>query len=702
MKKNWRTLAHSGIYACTTCACFTAPSLLAQDPQPKNESDYRNWFDVSVGANFLRGDTPAFQERHQVPRDAFGGVDSFHYEQDVGKSGLFEIDGRGLFDNHDYSLRLNLEHPGYGYVRGGYREFRTWYDGSGGYGGTFLPPRSRWFSLYDEELYIDRGETWFEGGLTLDNLPRLTFRYSHQFRDGRKDSTHWGETAIGLPGGSRAIVPAFWDINEERDIFQFDAEHHLGDTDFGAGLRYEISDQDNSRNMRRRPFEASDRYLTQREEVGTDLFNVYAFQKTWLTEKIFFTSGYSFTTLDTDVGGSRAYGSDYDPVYDPLFGRRQTRDEGFFGLSGGSQLDQHVMNLNLMFKPSPHLTIVPSLRAENQAQKGFTRFIETNVGDPPTFTSSSVDLVNRRQRGFTDLSEGVEFRFTGITNWVLYSRAELLQGQGDLSEWEIRARTGAIDLFRDSDSTRFTQKYVAGANWYPLRHLNLSQQYYYKSRRNDYDHDWDSTSNAPGRGDRYPAFIRDQDFDTHDVNFRVTWRPISQLTLVTRYDFQLSTINSHMDQLASVQSADITTHIFSESITWVPLSRLYLAASANYVLDKTHTPAVGLLPADIVQLSDQDYVTGNATIGFVLTQKTDLTANYFIYYADNFRDNSPFSVPYNVSTEEHGVSLAMLHRLTPAQQITMRYGWFNAHDQTSGGHNDYTAHMISAGYRYRF
>ena len=85
----------------------------------KTEADYRNWFDVSVGANFVSGNKASFSERHQLPRDVYGGVEEFHYEQDIGKKGLLEIDGRGIFDNDDYSLKINLEHPDYGFVRGG-------------------------------------------------------------------------------------------------------------------------------------------------------------------------------------------------------------------------------------------------------------------------------------------------------------------------------------------------------------------------------------------------------------------------------------------------------------------------------------------------------------------------------------------------------------------------------------------------------
>ena len=228
----------------------TAAEKEAPQLETKTEADYRNWFDVSVGGNIVKGDEASFKQRHQIPDDVYGGVSDFHYEQDVGKKSLLEVDGRGIFDNNDYSLRLSLENPDLGYVRGGYREFRTWYDGTGGY----LPLNNIVFDLYDDELAIDRGEIFFEAGLTLPNVPILRFRYSHEFRDGRKDSTSWGDSGLGLPAGqTRGIAPAFYDIDEERDIFELDAEHTIAETRFGVGLRYETSDQNDSRNERRRP-----------------------------------------------------------------------------------------------------------------------------------------------------------------------------------------------------------------------------------------------------------------------------------------------------------------------------------------------------------------------------------------------------------------------------------------------------------------
>ena len=580
----------------------------------------------------------------------------------------------------------------------GYRQFQTWYDASG----IYLPINDGWIETFDDEMTLDRGELWFETGLRRPNVPEVTFRYRHQFRDGEKGSTIYGETGIGVTP-QRGVVPSFWEIDEERDIFELEGRHTIKETEVGLVLRYETSEQDNARKMRRRPFEAQDRYLTQRDKVDTDLFNVRATSQTWLTDTMFFTTGYSFTSLDTDLGGSRVYGADYDAVYDPLFGRRQGRDEGFLDLVGGSRLEQHVANINLMITPMENLTIVPSLRFENQDQKGVSQFLETNVGTDAALTPSQEALENTSDRGVLDVSGGLEMRYTGLTNWVFYARGEWLQGEGDVSERQIDLLEGRVDISRDTDSTRFTQKYVAGANWYPMARMNLAAQYYYKTRENEYDHPLDQAPNNTG-GNRYPAYIIDQNFKTHDVNFRITARPFSQLTLVSRYDFQVTTFDNQMDFLSGVESAESTAHIFGETITWVPLSRLYLQASLNYVIDRTDSEAVAHLngPGGAIQRSDNDYINATAMAGYVLTDKDDLQAQYSFYKANNYTDNSTVGVPYNSGNEEHGVTASLIHRFSAAMQWTIKYGFYTAADQLSGGRDDYEAHMVYSSYRFMF
>src|SRR5690606_24311419 len=83
----------------------TDEPVLEQEADSRAETDYRNWFDVSVGGNLIRGDRDSFRERHGVPLNVWGGVSELHYEADVGQTGLFQLDGRGIFDDHDYDFR---------------------------------------------------------------------------------------------------------------------------------------------------------------------------------------------------------------------------------------------------------------------------------------------------------------------------------------------------------------------------------------------------------------------------------------------------------------------------------------------------------------------------------------------------------------------------------------------------------------------
>ena len=75
----------------------------------------------------------------------YGGIQDLHLERAVGKNATLTVDGHAIFDNHDYDVKIDLSQPGLGYIRGGYTEFRSWYDDNGGFspagGGTWIPPR---------------------------------------------------------------------------------------------------------------------------------------------------------------------------------------------------------------------------------------------------------------------------------------------------------------------------------------------------------------------------------------------------------------------------------------------------------------------------------------------------------------------------------------------------------------------------------
>ncbi|HEY5914431.1 MAG TPA: hypothetical protein VJA21_27900 [Verrucomicrobiae bacterium] len=651
---------------------------------------YKNWVEFGAGGFFTSGNKAQFQQQHQAPRDAFGGIESLHFQGDVAKGTTFTVDGRGIFDNHDYSLSLGLAREKLGYLRFSLDESRTWSDADGG----FFPPNGAYYPYGSDALTLDRGSFSFEGGLTLDKVPKITFKYTHDYRDGDKASTAWG---YSHPDGTtlvRGLSPSFFDIDEHRDAFQLDATHRIKATELGLGLRYEFGKADNALKIDQFPGEAAERKITDQQDNSYDLFSVHGYSQTWIKKNLMLSAGLSYSDLDNDFSGSRVYGADFDVNYIPA----AQNGFGYYDLNGGSHMQEYVGNLNLFYKPTPFLSIVPSIRVMKEDTDADISGLETLAGNPAE--RFNVDS----SRGVLDVRERLDLRYTAITNWVLFARGEWTEGQGDLSESGGLVPINGIgipSINRQTDDSRWFQKYSAGARWYLSRQVTLDGGGYYKINHYDYTHNLDSTLNSGF--DRYPAYLVLQDFDTYDGNVRLTLRPRPNLTLVSRYEYQLSTIHTKPDSssgLGEVESSDMTSHIIAEDISWSPWSRLFFQVGFNYVLSKTRTPG-----SDVTQAildAKNNYWALNFSSGLVLDDKTDLKLGYFYYRTDDYQDNSDIGLPLGAGGQEHAITATLARRLTERIRLTLRYGFFHYTDDAFGGNRDFDAHLVYSGLQYRF
>src|SRR5436190_1871606 len=277
----------------------------------------------------------------------------------------------------------------------------------------------------------------------------------HNYRDGDKSSTSWGFTHPDLsndPGLVRGISPSFYDINEHSDLFQLDVTHHIKATEFGLGLSYETGKLDDALKINQFPGEPVEQKITDRQATDYDLFNVHAFTETWLKTNLLLSSGFSYSDLNNDFSGSRIYGSDFDVGYVPS----AQNGFGYYGLNGGSRLHEYVMDLNVMFKPSPHFSVVPSIRVQKEdTDADFTGFETLGDHSPTAFSGNS-------DSGILDVRERLDLTYNGITNWVLYGRGEFTEGNGNLKENGGLLQVGGIGvppIQRETDDSRFFQKY---------------------------------------------------------------------------------------------------------------------------------------------------------------------------------------------------------------------------------------------------
>jgi hypothetical protein len=643
---------------------------------------------IGGGGALLDGDRPSFQQALQQKKDGFGGLESLRVVREDDET-IFTFNARVLSGNDDYKLNLRLEKPEAYYLDAGLEQFRVWYDGSGG---RYLPTGLA-FQLFDEDLSLTRSRLWFEAGVYLPGETLLRLRYDRFVRDGTKNTTSWGDSNR-TPVGARSIVPAFYDIMETKQVFAADLSNNSKeDVKWKVGARYSETELDNKRNMRRRPLETADRIVTSKDATKTDLFSAHGFYQRLVNQQLTISAGALVTELDSNLAGSRIYGQTYDPVYNPTFLRRQQRDEGFYNLTGSGDLKQTVLNLNAVYVPRKDWSIRPSIRYENLHQETMADFIETNIGAGPAFAAIIEHAETESKKKWDEFSEALEIRYTGKPNWTFNVEGLWVQGSGNLQE-EFYVH-GAKRIDRENDNERTTQKYSTKANWYAKPGLSFAAQYYYKTNSNDYDAIRDNT--PPGTADRYPAFITDQDFKTHDFNVRASWKPMSNLSLVTRYDYQRSRIVSNEAGLNPAESSELTSHILSESVTWTPTARLYLSANVNLTWDQLATPAYRF-----VYNSDNNYVNGTLSAGYALAEKDDVFLDYSYFRADNFTDHSLVTLPYAADQKQNAVYLTWVRKQTDHLVYTVRYGYATKRDITWGGLNDFDAHLLYARVQYHF
>jgi hypothetical protein len=718
-------LVCAGTFAAATVRAGETSDGKSTATTEEQTEEFKNWIDLGIGGVITSGDRAQFEQEHRLPGDQpYGGIQDLHFEAPLGKDGLFSVDGHAIWDTNDYDIRVELSKPKLGYIKVGFTEFRDWYDGNGG----FFPHNDVFFPPTFPEMHIDRGEAWIELGLRVPDWPEITIRYTHEFRDGQKDSTIWGDTNLtGLPvNPARKIVPAFRDIDETRDIFAFDALKTFGNTDVNLGMRYEHSTLDDSLNLERGagqlppvvPPPGAQRFITQRDVNNLDLFSGHAITETRIKDWLWFTAGYSYTTLGSDIGGSRVIGTHFDADFGEPVPTLRPFDHGFVNLAGTSQVAEHIFNANVLWMPLKDLTILTAFRYTHDDRESNSTFLATDaVPNVPPFTPSNpeggahpitpVPVAANASVDYNRFGQRLEVRYDGLANWLFYAAGEWEEEFGNRLEHQSEAEEAGFELLDlNEDTSLLCQKYMTGVNWYPMMRLNLSAQYYHKIAS------YDNTINAA-----IHQRLVGEDWTTDDFNVRITCRPkiptwLGTLALVTRYDFVHTAIDSQWaifsdeELLNEEQSGVIKQHVISEAVTWNPLARFYLQANFSYVFNQTDTPAnnIDLVPntSPTVVNFRNDYWTVTTGIGYIIDDKTDFYGDFSFYCANDYFKNAAVAVPYGMGATEYTASASITRQLTKNTRLLLRYGYFNYRDVTSGGHNNYQAHSLYSGLQVRF
>ena len=649
-----------------------------------------NYIDLAYGYVSVDGNEAAYLARHPNAPRSTGGVERFQYSGYVGRYTEFSVTGRGLPDQNDYRLGVEFTNQDVGYFRFNFQEFRTWYDGSG----IYFPRTDVWVEADDDSLALDRSKIQLVGGLTRENLPKLEFSYTRLAREGQKSSGIRGDTSLTGGAGSLNIVPAFYDIDEVRHIFEAEATETYGKTKASLALRSETSEGDNSRKMARRPGEAAFRRLTHTETFDSDLFSARATTITEIGEKTKLTTGAAYTDIDTNATGNRIYAGEFDSPFDVDF-PAQNRDHGWINLLSNSQMEQWVLNANLLTAPAKHWKAVYSLRFENMDTAIHNEVTETEYATGPRrFGQEDVLLLARRD--WNDAAASAKFTYTGKENAVYSGSVLLSKGDGDLAEDTFEVETGDQLLERLSKYDRDSSKVELSAKFFPSNRFRYFFQVYRKEKKNEFD----SIVDTEGPG--YPAFTQGQRFTTDDLNASIHWKATDRLSGMTRIDYQISKVDSQGLGLQWAHAYDRKALVFSQAIS-LSLKSVFLQLSGVYADDARESPVseIGNV-GDSVRVLDGDYFNGNLTASFGINDVSSASLNFFYNRIDTYQDSSAISVPYGEDLEENGATVTYTRKLADNMQLSIRYTYFESEDMAHADFNDYHAQVIYSTLRYRF
>jgi hypothetical protein len=710
---------HAALFAGLGLVIGTAVAL------PTKEADafpvFDSYIKVSGKAPSVTGNPAAYAERFRSPESGSYGIEALHLSRDLKDDVSLQIDGKALTGAEDYLGKFKLSKNEVGSVEIGYKSFRTFYDGIGG----FFPLNKAWMPLGQEELHTDRSKFWAEATIALPNKPTITFKYMDEKREGRKDSTIWGDTDLtGIPiynvsslnpvTANKKIIPSYIDLDERQKTFIAAIRHTVGDTDYEGELIHTTTDSNNVRWSDRYPNELKpwpllpssppaflvDPYRANNRITGydrqisnADIWTMTGKFETKMSDKLKVHGGLSYQDMSADIGGDRqmvlqiATGAGIVNAVGGFVGASGRPPYSYKTTSGRTSEKVFTGNLGAVYKPQPDLYIGLAVKGENLQMNGHnnvTYYSTSIVQATGVTTPVNVNAGNSAKRNEHTWVPELDVRYTGIKNVSLYGTFDYRHTPGD-----EQGSSGGVGLgglasapVVSSDNVKENHgHYKVGANWTVNPMVTLRAETFYKDHRNSY------TGYGTSAGSRY---ILGYEFTGYKLTTIVKATPT--LTLTGRYVGQIGRMDTTVDAGDSYQSMDSKNHMFGATVDYNPNKTVYVQANLNVVFATLSTgyPRIGLNGNDVLRDADNNYWSGNIITGFAVDKHTDAQLEYSVYRADNYDPLAPpASVAYGAGVKEYTVTAGIKRRLTDKMILNAKVGYFNSRSDTTGGNTNF-------------
>ena len=685
-------------------------------------SDFENYIKFSGYTPDVSGSNAAFARRAQTVHRGAAGIEDANYNYDLTKDVNLQIDGHAMAGYEDYLAHFKLTKNEVGSVEAGYKRFRTFYDAAGG----FFPLNNAWITLYPREQYIDRGKFFANVVVALPKAPVFEFHYTNELRSGSKDSTIWGDSDFtGIPiysqsslnpvTSTRKILPAVLQINERNQEWQFVVRHTVGNTTASLSLIGTRVNNLDSRSVDRytneiKPYPAIPSTpvtlvpasKANNPNFGSDIqgFNEHALTymgkietkaTDWAT--IFLDASYRHSAGDTSA--SRLISASINTVAGTKTAvglyTAGGRPPYSYTAAGTLRTDTTTGVLGLRLTPLPALAVNLGLRGEasnvkaNSQATYVSTLTKTTTGTLTPVTVTGPNWIRIDEKPWTP---EIDVRYSGIKNLALYGtwdyRSVTQDEKTAYTAFTVNTSTGAltgpINLANDAIKENHANVTV-GANWTPYSFLTFRPEVYTK------DHSDSFTGYGTSAGDLYVL-----DYDMYGTRISAIVKPLSVLSLNTRYIVQKGKAKVNGDGLGTQDSNDARRYEIAETIDWTPVNNVYFQLNANLVWDtiKTSYPVVTGLAKSVNYNSDNNYWNGSFIAGLAVDKHTDAQLQATYYKSNNYNPAiTGTTMAYGMSGEETTVTIGVKHKFTDRMLVSAKVGYFDSTNATAGGFSDF-------------
>ena len=697
---------------------------LQADPSPKQLDAFplfESYIKVTGQTANVTGDPAAYARRFQKPQDGSYGIEALHLARDLDKETAMEIDGRALSGAEDYLAKVKFTKNEVGSFETGYKRFRTFYNGIGG----FFPLNNSFRQLSPAELHTDRAKFWANMKIARPNQPSFELNYSNELRSGRKDTTIWGDTDLtGIPvstvssqnlfSANRKIVPSFIDLNERQKVLTAVMKHSAGNTEFEVAVTNNRTNFLDTRFINRFPGELKSfpaiptnpasiipPNLVSNPNRGFDaqgskanVMNYTGKFETKVGDKVTMFGGLSYQRATADISGDRQitlFVNTGAGVVGAVggFGTFSTRPPySYTTVTGNTKQNIFAGNLGVKLEPRKDLLLSLAVKGENADTDGtnlvnyLNNLIVQSTGAVTPVIVAAPNFSVRNERSWIP---EFTFRYTGVKNLALYGafdyRATPGKQEGTSNGVTVNAAPSVATMF---DTIKLRQgNYKVGANWTVNPALTVRGEFFYKDHTNRYP-DQEVPTDGFGFGYRFSG-----------TKLTAIVKPDARITFTTRYIQQSGKMNTVVDSASSYDSGDSKNRTFGETIDWNPTNQVYVQANLNVVFATISTayPRAGLTANDVLRNADNNYVNGSLITGFTVDKNTDAQLQYTYYRADNFNPATIVSQFYGASTKEYTVALTLKHKFTNRLVGSLKVGYFDSKNGTTGGFTNFRGPM---------